>query len=118
MKKKYLDQYVGKLNSKQITEGINAARRNVRRLIKDARMLVDNKRYASAVFLSILAIEEFGKQDILRDLAIASSDEEVKEIWRNYRTHTKKTLNWEPKTNPNEGIGKLIKWVGDNKNIF
>lgn len=30
----------------------------------------------------------------------------------------KKTLNWEPKTNPNEGIGKLIKWVGDNKNIF
>ncbi len=94
MVKKRLDAYVGKLNNKQIAEGINAARRNASRLIGDAEMLLDNERYATAASLAILAIEELGKEPILRRLAIASSNEEVKEIWKDYRTHTKKNFLW------------------------
>jgi len=94
MVKKRLVAYMGKLNNKKIAEGINVARRNASRLLEDAEMLLDSKRYASAVSLAILSIEESGKEHILRRLAIASTDEEELQIWKDYRSHTKKNIMW------------------------
>lgn len=33
-------------------------------------------------------------------------------------SRAKKSLNWEPKVTPKEGIKKLVNWVNKNKNIF
>ena len=89
-----LEQYRGPLASSEIAEGINAARKNSARLAKDARLLFDNERYASAVALSILAIEEAGKDPILRGLAVARDGAELKKAWVDYRSHTKKNVLW------------------------
>ena len=92
--KSQLKQYRGPLSASEIAEGINAARQNATRLVKDARLLFDNKSYTSAVALSILAIEEAGKQHVLRGLAVARDEPELKEAWRDYRSHTKKNVLW------------------------
>jgi AbiV family abortive infection protein len=46
---------------------LSSIRDNAFRLYEDAGLLMSNKRYASAIALSILAIEEVGKYLILRD---------------------------------------------------
>jgi len=73
---------------------MNAATQNAERLAKDARLLFDNERYASSLALSILSIEESGKCRILRELALARDDKELRECWREYRSHTKKNQLW------------------------
>lgn len=87
-------QYRGRLSSAEIAEGMNVARRNAERLAKDARLLLDNDRYASALALAILAIEETGKVAILRQIAVASNDKELIARWKDYRTHTTKNAHW------------------------
>ncbi len=94
MSAKRLDSYKGRLDHKQIADGINAARRNALRLAEDARTLLDANRYATAASLAILSIEESGKESILRRLALATSDEEVLRLWKDYRSHTKKNILW------------------------
>ena len=71
MKQNRLRQYNGSLTPHQIADGMNYARRNARRLAEDAKLLLDGKRFASAFSLGILSIEESGKTNILRSLAIA-----------------------------------------------
>ena len=61
MVKKSLDQYKGRLLPEQIAEGMNAAVRNATSLVDDANLLLERKRFPSAVALAILAIEEAGK---------------------------------------------------------
>jgi AbiV family abortive infection protein len=89
-----LDQYNGPLSSSDIAEGMNAATQNAKRLAKDARLLFENGSYASAASLAILSIEESGKSPILRGLALARNEKELKEYWRDYRSHTKKNILW------------------------
>jgi AbiV family abortive infection protein len=64
------------------------------RLVKDAKLLLENERHASALALAILAIEETGKEPVLRGLAVAPNDSELKKRWREYRTHTAKNAHW------------------------
>lgn len=85
-----LDRYVGKLSADQIVKGINCAISNSIRLIQDAESLCQKSSYPSAVALAILAIEEAGKVSVLRGLAVARSNEDVKDSWKEYRTHTRK----------------------------
>lgn len=85
-----LDRYVGKLSAEQIVKGINCAIRNSMRLLQDAESLCHNNRYPSAVALAILAIEEASKVSLLRGLAVARSIEDVRDSWKEYRTHTRK----------------------------
>jgi AbiV family abortive infection protein len=92
--KRQIKQYRGPLSSSEIAEGMNAARQNAVRLVKDAQFLFDNKSYASAIALSILAIEEAGKEHVLRGLAVARDEAELNEAWRDYRRHTKKNILW------------------------
>jgi AbiV family abortive infection protein len=86
--------YKGFILPEQCAEGINLARENARRLIDDARLLFAAKRYPSAAQLAILAIEESGKEAILRSLAAAEADDEAKARWEEYRQHSKKNIRW------------------------
>lgn len=94
MADKILREYKGRLNYKQIAEGMNAANRNTLRLVEDAEVLLKAERYATAASLSILSIEEAYKKTILRSLALAKTDDELQRSWKEYRTHTKKNVLW------------------------
>lgn len=91
---KGLGQWKGSLKPSQIAAGMNAAKENARRLHEDAELLFSSGRYPSAVSLAILSIEESGKISILRELALAKDDKDVKEAWKSYRSHTKKNASW------------------------
>lgn len=88
-----LTQYRGPLSTEQVATGMNAARANARRLAQDARLLLCNGRWPTAASVAALSIEESGKVVILRRFLTANA-EEVKGLWREYRSHTKKNLNW------------------------
>lgn len=92
--KKHLDSCKGKLDNKQIADGINAARRNARRLFEDAQILLGADRYPTAASLAILSIEESGKEHIIRGMAIATTETEMLQHWKDYRSHTKKNIMW------------------------
>ena len=92
MPTKKLKQYNGRLKVSQIASGINAASRNATRLAKDAKLLLQNGRHPSAAALAILSIEESGKVSILRHLSVSKTEKELKDRWREYRSHTKKNV--------------------------
>jgi len=91
---KKLAQYKGRLTACEIAAGMNAARAHARRLAHDAKLLLDNERFPSAVAMAVLSVEESGKLSILRSLALAKSDEQVNRAWRDYRTHKAKNRLW------------------------
>jgi AbiV family abortive infection protein len=91
---RHLDSYRGRLTARQIATGINAARRNARRLAEDSQLLFDAKRYPTAASLAILSIEEAGKESILRQIALTNEDKELKASWKDFRSHTKKNAMW------------------------
>lgn len=105
--KKKLDQYKGMLTPGQISDGMNAAIRNARRLADDAELLLKNKRYPTAASVATLSIEESGKDSILRQLAGAKTPNEIKDRWREYRSHTKKNAMWLFLQCVSEGASKL-----------
>ena len=92
--KKKLPQYKGKLNAADIAAGMNAAIKNARRLFNSAEILFENKDYATAVSLAILAIEEAGKTSILREISLATDETLLKKCWKEYRSHIQKTKTW------------------------
>lgn len=94
MNQKKLPHYKGRLTAGEVAAGMNAAQANARRLAHDAKLLLDNERFPSAVALAILSIEESGKLSILRALALVKSDEQLRNAWREYRTHTAKNRLW------------------------
>jgi AbiV family abortive infection protein len=92
--KKKLDAYRGRLSAAQIAAGMNAAAKNARRLVEDAATLLAAGRFPTAASLATLAIEEAGKISILRMLALATSDAEAAEAWKDFRSHTRKNSAW------------------------
>lgn len=82
MRKRKLDAYQGRLSAAQIAAGMNAAENNARRLAEDAATLLGLGRFPTATALAILSIEEAGKVSILRELALARSEEELAAAWR------------------------------------
>lgn len=89
-----LKAYKGPLTNEQVVQGINAANQNARRLLEDASLLFEHKRFSTAASLAALSIEEAGKAPILRRLVLAQSNRELRKCWREYRSHTQKNLNW------------------------
>jgi AbiV family abortive infection protein len=79
---KNLDQYRGRLKPSQIADGINAALDNAKSLADAASLLLRSQNYPLAASIAALAIEEAGKVPILRSLAVAKTDEEVAQCWR------------------------------------
>jgi len=89
-----MKQFKGQLSLPQIAEGMNCATINAGRLAEDARTLLDAGRYPTAFSIAALSIEESGKVVILRRLITSSVEKDVLGVWKEYRTHTKKNLNW------------------------
>jgi len=89
-----LTQYKGPLTPSQAAKGIALARANAARLIADAELLLENGRHASASALAILAIEELGKVQAIKIIALQSGEEELKQAWRDYRNHRAKNVQW------------------------
>lgn len=89
-----LNGYKGRLTAEQIAEGMTAADENAVRLVEDAEVLLARGSFATAASLAALAIEEAGKESILRALAVARTDEEVLGCWKDYRSHTRKNAAW------------------------
>ena len=87
-----LHQFRGALTGRQAAEGIRAARRNASRLLSDAEILLEQARYPTATAIAILAIEEAGKSSVLRALVLARDGKDLKEAWRDYRSHTRKNV--------------------------
>lgn len=92
--KKKLDAYRGRLSAAQVADGMNAAAANARRLWQDAERLIADGRFPTAASLAALAIEEAGKISILRELALTQTDAEAAEVWKSYRSHTRKNVTW------------------------
>ena len=89
-----LPQLRGPLTAAQIAEGMRLALQNAARLAEDADSLLQSGRVPSAVALAILSIEESGKVSILRQMAIAQDEKEWLQLWKAYRSHTKKNTLW------------------------
>lgn len=91
---KKLNAYRGKLSAAEIAKGITVAGCNARRLADDAATLLAAGSFPTAASLAALAIEESGKASILRALALARNDAEIKDEWKAYRSHTCKNTKW------------------------
>lgn len=89
-----LKQYRGPLTAEQAAEGIALARKNAQRLIDDADLLLKAERHSSASALAILAIEELGKVQILKMIALFTEDADLKRVWKEYRSHRAKNVHW------------------------
>lgn len=89
-----LPQLRGLLTAAQIAEGMRLALQNAARLAEDADSLLKSGRVPSAVALAILSIEESGKVSVLRQMAIAENEKEWLQLWKAYRSHTKKNTLW------------------------
>lgn len=85
-----LPQYSGPLPPDKIAWGMSIASKNAMRLVLDAKLLLENERYPSAASIALLAIEEAGKLEILRRLSTAQNENEIKDCWKAYRSHTRK----------------------------
>lgn len=78
--------------------GHNACIRNGERLLEDSRELLEMGRYASALHLAILALEEFGKTRAIRALLDAASEGELRQARHQFNDHARKNtvfLFWE-----------------------
>ena len=94
MPKSKTPKYTGDLDATQIADGMNAARRNARRLADDAKLLLDAERFPTAAALAVLSIEETGKIGILRHLAFLPEMVDRRKIWKDYRSHRSKNVAW------------------------
>ncbi len=94
MTKARLTKYRGDLSPAQIAHGINAARRNARRLADDAKLLLDSGRYPTAAAIAALSVEESGKSSVLRGLALSPNVDVRRNAWRDYRSHRSKNAAW------------------------
>lgn len=88
-----LKPYNGELSADEIADGIAAAQANALRLVEDAKLLIVARRFATAAALAILAVEERGKVLVLKRFAIIPAAQ-LKETWREYRSHRAKNAGW------------------------
>lgn len=89
-----LPRFRGQLTPSQIAIGMNAAGRNARRLADDAKLLLENGRFPTAVSIAALSVEEAGKVSVLRGLALAPDQAVRKRAWKHYRSHRSKNPAW------------------------
>ena len=81
-------------NPSVIAEGMNLAVRNAGRLLTDANTLLASGSFATAASLAALSIEESGKVALLRTVALARTEKELTNAWKEYRSHKSKNFAW------------------------
>ena len=84
---KNIKQYSGRMTVAQIAAGMNHCQDSATRLLQAARTLYKVKDYATSVSVSVLAIEEAGKLPILRRMLTAVDDVEMRQCWKEFRSH-------------------------------
>lgn len=89
-----LQQYRGAVDAESISKGINLCQRNARRLADDAKLLIASNRFPSASALAILSIEESGKPYILKYMSITTNEKDLRDRWKEFRSHTVKNRHW------------------------
>lgn len=91
------------MKGRQFTQGIsvklaaeisNGAIENAKSLYEDAKLLFDNEKFARAISLAILSIEESGKPSIIRNLVLEDDPKEISNLWKSYRRHQDKNSMW------------------------
>lgn len=83
--------YRGDIPAEQVVRGMELIDRNSREIIEDAKLLLENGRYARAVALSVTALEESAKKSALVSLyAVQANGKLRKRVWQEYRSHTSK----------------------------
>lgn len=87
------NQYKNSITIEDARLGIVATLNNAKELLEDAVLLLNNKRYPRAVSLGILAIEEYGKIEKIKNLLI--SGQFVSKSWKEVRNHMSKNFYWQ-----------------------
>lgn len=82
-------KYNGKLTLKQISEGIYFCIENALNIFGDAYILIKANRFPRALSLLLIAIQEAGKVNILKNMLTISAGEQKrwKEEWQKFRKH-------------------------------
>lgn len=86
------NQFSTAITYKEAADGISIAIQNSKELLEDAEILMNNKRYPRAISLSVLAIEEYGKVEKIKELLL--SKQMASKIWKDLRNHKSKNFYW------------------------
>lgn len=77
-----------RLNVEQIKTLSEYCLKNASELVSEAQLLFENKKYARSFFLSVLALEETSKRDVLFEAVfLGEDDKEWKSFWNRFRRH-------------------------------
>lgn len=87
-------QFSQNISFEKAVEITNAAILNAKSLYDDAKLLSDNEKYARAICLAILSIEESGKPSIIRNIILEDDPKELSNLWKSYRKHQSKNSMW------------------------
>lgn len=84
--------YRGDIPAEQIVQGMEAIDRNSKEILDDAKLLLEDGRYARALSLSVIVLEESAKKSTLLAMyAVKANDKLRKKVWQEYRSHTSKS---------------------------
>ena len=86
------NQFKANITFKEAVMGISLAIQNSKELLEDAEILLENDRYPRAVSLAVLAIEEYGKVEKIKQLLL--SKQMVSRLWNDLRSHKSKSFYW------------------------
>ena len=83
------------LSLDQLIEGRQKPLKNASDLIEEAEILLNSHRWARAVFLACIAIEELGKYLIIMGAIgrVLTGNMDWKKFWKRFRSHEEKTGN-------------------------
>jgi AbiV family abortive infection protein len=86
-----MPRYEGALTQEQVAEGVKLASDNAVRLLNSARLLLHTGDAPTAMSLSILALEEHGKIEILNRIGNEKNCDIIRKYWSDYHKHISKT---------------------------
>ena len=75
----------GALPENAAIEGLEALQDNARRLVRDAKIMLHARRYASAAHLAVEALGEFTRAPLLLELASTTDAHEAARLWTCFR---------------------------------
>ena len=83
-----------KLNARKMRQLLDYCLLNAQRLMEGAELLLEQKMYSISLFLSVLAVEELGKREMLpQHIWVIDNDKECQKFWQSFHSHKDK-LYW------------------------
>lgn len=83
-----------KLNVTKMRQLLDYCLLNAQRLMEGAELLFEQKMYSISLFLSVLAVEELGKREMLpQHIWVIDNDKECQKFWQSFHNHKDK-LYW------------------------